>query len=437
MWGRCKATSVDRCPYCASIYAGDAKTIIRAGVWQCLEAGFPVTFLTLTPPSMWWPPAPEDHKRTHRLNQRYWHLIRGSRKPDRKELARERARAICDSCTRQKRQEAKAAGRRVRSVPPVIHSPEDPLAGLPVFLDAFDYDAAAEWNWGLGERWARTAVYAKRLKRATLQRIKAREVSRRGVVHIHALIDGEFTPDEVQELIAKVNASYPDPRMGWGPVADVQILQNKDGRPDGRQIGRTSTYVAKYVTKSAADGVYHTARDNPHARQHLDNLRDAAYRVARREAKVRPGGPCPEPGCPGTQQWGHDGRLRCSRHNARTDRCGWTGKPRICWYADRFGIRSQPITKSRRWAIQYQKNESGRWEPVMVPDPRTGESVPTPLTFTALRQNRQRYVAAHHPRTSTGPWRWIPSTPETAGTPWPPSSGPIQPNAPPPTSLAA
>ncbi len=411
--------------------------MIRSGVWQRLEQGLPVTFVTLTPPPMWWPPAAEEHKQTHRLNHRYWELIRGPRKPSRQELNRERARAICGWCTRQDREAARAAGRRMRSVRPVIHSPEDPLAGLPVFLEAFDYDAAAQWNWDLGERWHRTVLYARRLYGANIQQIRAREVSRRGVLHIHALLDGRFTTQQVEALIDKVNASYPDSGMGWGTVADVQVLQANPHRPDGRQIGRISAYMAKYLTKSTADGVYQAAKRNPHAREHLTNLREAAYRVAKREARVRPGARCPELGCPGVQQRGPNGRMRCSRHNARTDPCGWTGKSRLRWYADHFAIRSQPLTKSRWWAIEYQQSETGRWEPVMVPHPRTGQPIPKALTFTAIRQNRQRFAAARNPRSSPGPWKWIPTTPDTAGSPWPPSSGPIQPHAPPPVALAA
>ena len=180
VYGRCKATTTDLCPSCAEQHRGDGKTIIQAGIAQTHQRQESISLVTLTPPSFWRGDTPDDARRTHRLHKPYWKLIRGSSKPSPKALNAERRRAICGHCTTQRRAEAKASGVPVRNVPPVIHSPEDPLAGLPIDLDAFDYEAAAWWNWNLGDLLHRTFTYLRRHVDADLEYLRVLEASRPG-----------------------------------------------------------------------------------------------------------------------------------------------------------------------------------------------------------------------------------------------------------------
>lgn len=396
--------------------------IVRAGMWQSLERGTPLTYLTLTAAPMWRPGTPASRRRTHRLHSAYWKLIRGRKRPSRKALNEARRRAICGPCTKQVRAKAKAQGRKVRKVPPVIHSPEDPLAGIPFDLDAFDYDAATAWNWDTGERWNRTVLYAQRDFGVAVDRIKVRELQRRGVLHIHAIIEGEISQQQLNTLISRVNASYGDRGQGWGAVSDVQVIR-PDPKLDGREIGRITAYVAKYVTKSTAIGIGIAADGSPHANAHLARLRAAAYRVAAQRAHIRPFGPCRQPGCDGTLRPVGSGDVRCGT-------CQWEGRHRLLTYAQRLGVRSQPMTKSRHWAHEHRESrvQPGRWIPVFARD-----CSPKPLTFRALRRNRARYAASTHPKTSPPKWRWAgPANPNPWQLPRPHLRSPIQPHAPPP-----
>lgn len=419
---RCKATSFDLCPGCAALYQGDAKAITRSGVWQRLEPGGTVTFVTLTAPPMWRTDAPAELRVIHRYHVAYWRA-RYTKGPARaRHLAAQRPRAVCAWCTKHARGKAKLAGRRSRSVAPVIHGPDDPLAGLPVDLDAFDYAAAAEWNWELGDRWSRLMVYLERELGHRPEFLKAREVQRRGLAHLHVLLAGNITEEQLRRAIDRTNESYANPNRGWGHIADLQHLTNDPNSPDGRQVGRISAYIAKYVTKGAPSTVRSTAA-NPHAKTHFQRLERASQHVAVERAARRPGAPCPNPTCGGELALADADTLRC-----RTCRC--EVRHRLGRYAEHLGIRSQPITKSQHWATEHRESRRhpGRWLPVYGRHCR-----PKGLTFTALRRNRARYAAATSQRPAIpARWRWIgPSSHPSRHPSRHSDNNPSQPHAPP------
>ena len=316
--GRCGATTVDVCRGCAALYLDDAKVIIRSGIIQHLEAGDPVTFITLTPPGLWRPDAPEERRKTHRFYPPYWDLLRSHKRVSRKRLRREASKAVCGPCTEEARAN-RPPGTPVGKVRAVRHPPEDPLAGLPVHLDAFDYEAAALWNWWLSDDaglWHRTTTYLRRRHGDHIQYVKVLEWSRRGVPHVHILITAALTHEQVTELVEAVNASLPAGRQGWGEILDVQQLTIK-GEPDGSIIvGRITSYLAKYLTKTSGGGLPAAASDNPHAATHLTRLQWAARDVAASLANLRPGGPCPENNCSGVLQETPTGTLICSRRQS-------------------------------------------------------------------------------------------------------------------------
>lgn len=390
---RCKATSVELCVPCARLYEGDAKRIVRSGVSQRLERDRVMTYSTLTAPPLWLPDSPQETRRTHRFHAPYWKARHSKGHAAKKALGKERRRAICGSCTKDVRRAAKAADKRVRSVPPVIHGPNDPVAGLPVDLDAFDYPRAAEWNWDLGERWNRLMLYLERELGRRPQYLKAREVQRRGLVHLHVLVEGRITRQQFERVVNAVNESYPDPAQGWGTVLDVQHVTPGDDR----LTGRITAYVSKYVTKHTAGAIGQAATSSEHAREHMRRFRRAALRVATQRAATRPGGPCPQEGCAGTLRLVEDSRIECRQ-------CHWQGFHRLDTYQWRLGIRSQPITKSRRWATEYRRS---RVDPQRFLPVYGRNCTPKGLTFGTLRRQRARYAAAKNPRTGPARWRWV------------------------------
>ena len=422
VYGRCKATTADLCPPCAEQHRGDGKTIIQAGIAQTHQRQDSISFVTLTPPSFWRADIPDDTRHTHRLHKPYWKLIRGSSKPSPKVLNSERRRAICGPCTTQRRAEAKASGVPVRSVPPVIHSPEDPLAGLPIDLDAFDYEAAAWWNWNLGDLLHRTFTYARRHFDTDLEYLRVLETSRRGVPHVHALITGELSRSDVRALIEAVNASLPAGRQGWGPVFDVQVIPPTDQLAAARAGG----YLAKYLTKQSTHGLVRSARTNPHARLHFENFQRAAEDIARRHALRHPGGRCPD--CDGFIHEWDISRLGCLPITPGQRVCRTSHFNRIPLYTRNLGIRARTLTKSRSWAIEHRpsKIQKGIWLPLVKKD-----GTPKPLTFTAIRRRRRCWARRHTNRPQQGPWLRLPQVyPQTPSSTTP--RGPHQPNAPPP-----
>jgi hypothetical protein len=380
--------------------------IIRSGIIQHLNAGDEVTFVTLTAPGLWRSDAPDDRRKTHRFYPPYWEMARSRRPVSRKKLRREASKAVCGPCTDRARKN-RPSGTLVRDVPAVRHPPEDPLAGLPVHLDAFDYQAAAEWNWWLSDDsglWHRTTTYLRRRYGDDIQYVKVLEWSRRGVPHAHILITAALTTQQVADLVAAVNASLPPDRLGWGTVLDVQQLTVK-GEPDGSlNIGKITNYLAKYLTKTSGGGLPAAAANSPHATTHLARLHWAARDVAIRLAHIRPRGPCPEDDCTGHLDTTPQGAQICSRRNSPTQPCTWFGWSRIGRYARNFGLRARRFSSSRHWAIEHRESRTrpGTWLPVVT---KAGE--PCRLGFTRLRHRRHQWQQRHNSeRAPPGPWVW-------------------------------
>ena len=427
--GRCGATTMDLCAGCAGLYLGDAKQIIRSGIIQHIEAGDTVTFVTLTAPGFWREEAPEDRRKTHRFYPPYWELSRSNKPVSAKRLRREASKAVCGPCTEEARAN-RAPGVPVGKVLAVRHPPEDPLAGLPVHLDAFDYQAAARWNWWLSDDtglWHRTITYLRRRHGDDIQYVKVLEWSRRGVPHVHALITAPFTTEQVADLVAAVNASLPEGRDGWGEILDVQQLTL--GEPGGPlNVGKITNYLAKYLTKTSGGGLHTAASDNPHAAAHLARLSWAARDVALQHAPTRPGGPCPTYGCPGSLLEIAPGILGCSRRGLPDPdkRCFWEGRHLIGRYAHNLGLRANRTSKSARWAAEYRPSRTrpDTWIPVVTKDGR-----PIRLGFTILRLRRCQHQRRHSTETEPpGPWAW-------AGRQRP-AAGSATPNGPPTLNVA-
>lgn len=402
VFGRCHRRTQDRCPSCASLYAGDVKQIVRSGLAQSLDAGEQVWLVTLTAPSFWTPEAPADQRQVHRFDSEYWDLVNRSDASRRRKAAAFQ-KAICVYCTTQARREAKEAGRKVSDVPAVLHDPSDPLAGLPVVLDAFDYEAAAEWNWNLGDLWHRTTTYVQRAGGDTAY-VKGVELQRRGLAHVHAVFAGPgLTRSALRTAIEAANDSLPA-KTGWGPQVDIQQLTPKGDRKR-RTIGGVARYIAKYITKDSAASISHLAANHPHAARHFARFRIAARRHAERNGRMIPGASCPEEPCPGTLRRVSEAsnRLECSRRRGVFP-CAGQARDRTEFYAHRLGLRAHRLSKSRQWAAHYKESRTrpGTYLPVV----RLGGQ-PIPLTLSRIHQQRCRWACSHNKGSPSRGGKWV------------------------------
>lgn len=398
---RCHGRTQDQCPSCASLYAGDVKQIVRSGLAQNLESGQQVWLVTFTAPSLWRPGTPDERGGVHRFYSKYWELVKRPN-ASRKQKAAAFQKALCSYCTKTAREEAKIAGRRVGDVSAVVHGPSDPLAGIPVFLDAFDYQAAAAWNWNLGDLWHRTTTYVQRAG-GEMVFVKAVELQRRGLAHVHAIIGGaDLTEAALRQAVAAVNDSLPE-NAGWGPQLDIQLLRPKGDRKR-RTIGGVANYLAKYITKDSAASIAGLAADHPHATAHFNRFRNAARLHAERHGRWTPGEPCPEEGCRGELQRVSEfsNRLECSRRR-RGFQCAGQARDRTEFYAHRLGLRAHRLSKSRRWAAHYK--ESRTRPHTYLPIVRLGGQ-PIPLTLTRIHLQRCRWARRHSSTASQG-GKWI------------------------------
>ena len=165
----CGSRSELRCPSCATLYRGDARHLVRAG----LEGGkgidesiaaHPAVFLTLTAPGFG-------------------------------VVHRDSSAAACHS----KPRGTCAHGRPLTCED--RHARDDEAVGTPLCADCYDYAGAVLHNALSAELWRRTTIYiARRLatelelsrsacaKVLRLEHCKVAEFQRRGLVHFHAVI---------------------------------------------------------------------------------------------------------------------------------------------------------------------------------------------------------------------------------------------------------
>ncbi|MGD3111456.1 replication initiator [Streptomyces sp. YGL11-2] len=254
---RCRNRRATVCAPCSRLYAGDTFHLVRAGLLggknvptQVRE--HPRLFLTLTAPSF---------GAVHRTT------TDGER-------CRPRRNAGC--CEH---------GRPLGC--PATHGASDSLAGQPLCPDCYDYPAHVLWHAHAGRLWkaftdnlynhlaARTGRTRTGLRRALrISYAKVAEYQKRAAVHVHAVVrlDGANGPGDpppawvsagdlsaaVRSAAAAVHLRTPYARglgehgLRWGSELDVRPLRAFSGG-EGLADEAVAAYVAKYVTKGAAD----------------------------------------------------------------------------------------------------------------------------------------------------------------------------------------
>lgn len=243
----CETRRATRCPACASIYRGDAKVLLRAGLDNQPTGGQPdhddrrpVAFVTLTAPSF----GP-----VHRAR-----VPSGVCRPA-------PGGAVCTH------------GRPVACLQ--VHDDEDPDVGRATCVDCYDWEGAVVFNARVGALWHHTVIAVAR-HLAARAGIRVRSFSRswrlsfakvvefqaRGVVHVHALarldhlddsptvMDGTdlgvaFTSAAMRVSVA--NPADPARPVRWGTQIDIQPVP-----PERRRVA--AAYLAKYATKSVDGG---------------------------------------------------------------------------------------------------------------------------------------------------------------------------------------
>ena len=248
------------------------------------------------------------------------------------------------------------------------HEEGDPVLGLPLCLDCYDYQAAVVWNAMAPELWRRTTISIARalarlagVSRSELAKVvrvsyvKVAEFQRRGQVHYHAIIrlDGldqagevvmppeEFTVDLLVDAIraAAASARAPIPAaakggwagpeaVGWGRQLDIRIIGEAEGASE-LSAERVARYVAKYATKAAE--TVGPALDRP-----IKSAADLA-------------------------------RLELPDHAARLVRACWMlgGRPELEGlglrrWAHMLGYRGHFLTRSRRYSTTFRDLRGGR-----------------------------------------------------------------------------
>ena len=169
----------------------------------------------------------------------------------------------------------------------LAHADNDPLAGLPLCADCYDYVDHVLWHAHAGLLWDRFATAVRRylasvagIPRSKLAGhllvsfAKVAEFQKRAAVHFHAVVrldgpDGPSSPPPawatVELLLEAVahaaasgyvtlpdSAAYGTERLAWGAQFDarpVHSFNDSDGLSDGAVAG----YVAKYVSKGATE----------------------------------------------------------------------------------------------------------------------------------------------------------------------------------------
>ncbi|MGP3999608.1 replication initiator [Streptomyces sp. 8N706] len=253
---RCRNRRATVCPPCSRLHAGDTFHLVRAGLVGGKNVPDavrerPKLFLTLTAPSF----GP-----VHRADG----------------MERCRPRSVAITCEH---------GRSLRC--PAVHAPTDPLVGQPLCSDCYDYVGHVLWHAHAGRLWkaftdnlynhlaARTGRTRTGLRRMVrLSYAKVAEYQRRAAVHVHAVVrlDGARGADDPPPawagtaMLAGVvrtaatavclntpySAAIGDRALSWGTQLDARPLRSF-GDHDALADEAVAAYVAKYVTKGAAD----------------------------------------------------------------------------------------------------------------------------------------------------------------------------------------
>ena len=340
----CGTRRAARCAPCAEVYRADAYQLLKAGLaggkgLPDTVAGHPRLFVTFTAPSF----GPVHSSR-----------VRGGR-VRRCHPARPEARCPHD---------------RPRRCA-IRHLAGDPLLGVPLCAECYDYGRAVIWNALAPELWRRTSIYLARtlarvagLTAAQGRRLvrpacaKVAEYQARGAVHLHAIVRLDVTPPaedpdrvappperfaitvlvEAVRLAARevaVPCPTGGPPLRWGQQLDLRIIRGADH--DGQQAagelpaGRVAGYVAKYATK-ATEG-YGAALDAP-IRERADLERLEGQVPAHVAALVR-------------AAWALGGRAELAGLRLRRG-------------AHLLGYRGHFLTKSRRYSTSFRALRAAR-----------------------------------------------------------------------------
>ncbi|MEV6949477.1 replication initiator [Streptomyces sp. NPDC051172] len=253
---RCRNRRASVCEPCAYLHAGDTFQLVRAGLTggkgvPDAVRDRPRLFVTLTAPSF----GP-----VHRVRD-------GERCRPRRDDPR------CEH------------GRRLGCG--LVHTEDEPMVGLPLCPDCYDYTGHVLWHAHAGRLWDRFTTAVRRylasaggVPRSKLgghlvvSFAKVAEFQRRGAVHFHGIVrmDGPDGPassapgwatedvllDAVEHAAASsfvtvpASEAYGTERVAWGGQFDahpIRPVTENDNPSDSAVAG----YVAKYVTKGAAD----------------------------------------------------------------------------------------------------------------------------------------------------------------------------------------
>ncbi|MEE6268170.1 replication initiator [Streptomyces diastatochromogenes] len=254
---RCRNRRATVCAPCSRLHAGDTFHLVRAGLLGGKNVPddvreHPRLFVTLTAPSF----GP-----VHRFT------ADGERCRPRRNAGRcEHGRSL--SC-------------------PTAHDSADPLAGQPLCSDCYDYPAHVLWNAHVGRLWkaftdnlynhlaarmGRTRTGLRRTVRISYAKVA--EYQKRAAVHVHVVVrldgaDGPAVPPPAwatAEVLTAVvrsaaravhlrtpyNLALGEYELHWGGELDARPLRAFGGR-EGLADEAVAAYVAKYVTKGAAD----------------------------------------------------------------------------------------------------------------------------------------------------------------------------------------
>ncbi|WP_338058613.1 replication initiator [Streptomyces noursei] len=254
---RCRNRRATVCAPCSRLHAGDTFHLVRAGLLGGKNVPtdvreHPRLFVTLTAPSFG---------------------------------AVHRATADNERC-RPRRSAGHCEHGRSRGCP-ATHDASDPLGGQPLCPDCYDYPAHILWHAHAGRLWkaftdnlynhlaARTGRTRTGLRRSVrISYAKVAEYQKRAAVHVHAVVrlDGATGPSDpppvwvsaedlsaaVRTAAAAVHLHTPyawglgEHGLRWGSELDARPLRAFGGN-EGLADDAIAAYVAKYVTKGAAE----------------------------------------------------------------------------------------------------------------------------------------------------------------------------------------
>ena len=240
------------------------------------------------------------------------------------------------------------------------HRDDDPRLGEPLCVDCYDYTAHVVWQWNAPELWRRFCIALQRelarhcrlpvkafRERCVIAYSKVVEFQLRGAVHVHAPIrldgpDGADGPapdlpittrdleDAIQAAVAKVSLDAAPLRDGtvhrlhWGRQIDTRSITDTADRDSARRATlvhpeQVAAYLAKYLTKTTEEFGLPT------------KVKSAAY--------ARAAGASPH-------------AVRIIRAAEEVARQG-EDYERLSHNFSTLGYRGHPITKSRRYSINF------------------------------------------------------------------------------------